>query len=57
MSFAPVLFRSDRTISPVKEMDRHSEGFAKGELHVNEGAYEALSRPEAVSLLRSGCVR
>ena len=39
---------SDRTISPVKKWIAHSEGFAKGELHVNEGAYEALSRPEAV---------
>lgn len=45
---------SDRTISPVKKWIAHSEGFAKGELHVNEGAYEALSRPEAVSLLPIG---
>lgn len=35
-------------------MDRPFGRIRQGELHVNEGAYEALSRPEAVSLLPIG---
>ncbi len=45
---------STRNISSVKKWIAHSDGFAKGELHVNEGAYEALFRPEAISLLPIG---
>mgnify|MGYP002559539046 CR=1 FL=1 len=40
---------ASHSISQVKKWIAHSEGFAKGELHINEGAYEALLRPEATS--------
>ena len=45
---------ASHSISQVKKWIAHSEGFAKGELHINEGAYEALLRPEATSLLPVG---
>lgn len=45
---------SARPISGVKKWIAHSDGFAKGELHINEGALEALLRPEATSLLAVG---
>lgn len=48
---------SDRTISPVKKWIAHSEGFAKGELHINECAYTALTGPSATSLLPIGVNR
>lgn len=46
-----------RTMSPVKKWIAHSEGFAKGELHINEGAYQALQRSSAISLLPIGVSR
>ena len=46
---------ASHSISQVKKWIAHSEGFAKGELHINEGAYEALLRPEATSLLPVVC--
>ncbi len=52
----PVSFRP-RIDFAGQEVDRSREGFAKGELHVNEGAYEALLRPEATSLLPVGVCR
>ncbi len=45
---------SSRAISGVKRWIAHSDGFAKGELHVNDGAYQALMQPRAVSLLPVG---
>ncbi len=45
---------SERVVSPVKKWIAHSEGFAKGDLRVSESAYEALCKPEAVSLLPIG---
>ncbi len=45
---------STKQISDVKRWIAHSEGFAKGELHINQGAFEALSRPKATSLLPIG---
>ncbi len=43
--------------SAVKRWIAHSEGFAKGELYINEGSYEALTAPKAVSLLPIGVER
>ena len=45
---------SDKPISGVKKWIAHSEGFAKGELHINQYAFEALTGPNAVSLLPVG---
>ena len=45
---------SDRAISGVKKWIAHSDGFAKGEVHISEGAVDALCRPHAVSLLPIG---
>lgn len=45
---------SGRPISGVKKWIAHSEGFAKGELRINEGAMEALLGPRATSLLAVG---
>ncbi len=45
---------SPKPISQIKKWIAHSEGFAKGELHINAGALEALNRPEATSLLPVG---
>ncbi|MDD2799684.1 MAG: glutamate 5-kinase [Bacteroidales bacterium] len=48
---------SNKTISGVKKWIAHSDGFAKGEIHINQGAFEAMSQPKAVSLLPVGVVR
>ena len=40
--------------SSVKKWIAHSEGFAKGEIHINKGAEEALLAPKATSLLLVG---
>ena len=45
---------SERPIPAVKKWIAHCEGFAKGEVHINQGAYEALTGPQAVSLLPVG---
>ena len=45
---------SPKVMSPVKKWIAHSEGFAKGALWVNAGAFDALMRPEATSLLAIG---
>ncbi|MFI3305766.1 MAG: glutamate 5-kinase [Rikenellaceae bacterium] len=47
---------STKEISDIKKWIAHSDGFAKGELHINEGAYAAMLRPEAKSLLPIGVV-
>ncbi len=48
---------STKQISEVKRWIAHSDGFAKGELHINQGAFEALGRSKATSLLPVGVVR
>ena len=48
---------SDRPVSSVKKWIAHSEGFAKGEIHINRGAEEALLGPKATSILLVGVTR
>lgn len=45
---------SEKSKSAIKRWISHSEGFAKGEIHVNQGAYQALVGQKAVSLLPVG---
>ncbi len=45
---------SSGDVSSVKKWIAHSEGFAKGEIHVNENAAKALLGEKAVSLLPIG---
>ncbi|MDH6356791.1 glutamate 5-kinase [Parabacteroides sp. PF5-9] len=45
---------SEKPVSSVKKWIAHSEGFAKGEVHINEGAEEALACPKATSVLLVG---
>ncbi|WP_281671421.1 glutamate 5-kinase [Rikenella microfusus] len=47
---------NEKTPSSVKRWIAHSESFAKGILHLNAGAVEALSGPQATSLLPVGIV-
>ena len=44
-------------VSSVKKWIAHSEGFAKGEIHLNERAVEVLTGDQAVSLLPVGVTR
>ncbi len=48
---------SVKPVSRIKNWIAHSDGFAKGELHINDGAYQALIQPEATSLLPVGVSR
>ena len=48
---------SDKPVSSVKKWIAHSEGFAKGEIHINLGAEEALLGPKATSILLVGVTR
>lgn len=45
---------STKSVSNVKKWIAHSESFAKGEIHINQGAKEALTGKGAVSLLPIG---
>ncbi|MDR1582418.1 MAG: glutamate 5-kinase [Prevotellaceae bacterium] len=45
---------SQRSVSGVKKWIAHSNGFAKGVIRINKGAYEALIQPKATSLLPVG---
>jgi glutamate 5-kinase len=47
---------SSQTVSSVKKWIAHSEGFAKGELHLNEQAVSVLCGEKATSLLPVGIV-
>lgn len=47
---------SEKAPSSVKRWIAHSESFAKGKLHLNDGAVKALLGPEATSLLPVGVV-
>jgi len=44
-------------VSSVKKWIAHSQGFAKGEIHVNENAAKALTGDKAVSLLPVGATK
>ncbi|WP_321334494.1 glutamate 5-kinase [uncultured Bacteroides sp.] len=44
-------------VSSIKKWIAHSEGFAKGEIHINQHATEALSSNKAVSILPVGITR
>jgi len=48
---------AERPVAAVKKWIAHSDGFAKGELHINQGAYNALKGEKAVSLLPVGVER
>ena len=48
------LLPAAKPVSSVKKWIAHSEGFAKGEIHINKGAEEALLAPTATSLLLVG---
>jgi glutamate 5-kinase len=48
---------STEDVSSVKKWIAHSEGFAKGEIHVNENAAKALTGEKAVSLLPIGVTK
>lgn len=48
---------SQKPVSNVKKWIAHSEGFAKGEVFVNDGAREALLQPKATSVLCVGVTR
>lgn len=48
---------SAKPVSSVKKWIAHSDGFAKGEVHINQGAAEALTCPKAISLLFVGVTR
>jgi len=47
----------EKASSAVKKWIAHSEGFAKGEVHINSGCLSALSNKEASSLLPVGITR
>ena len=42
-------FLPTRKASAIKKWIAHSEGFAKGEVHINQGCYEALHK-KAISV-------
>lgn len=48
---------SPKPVSSVKKWIAHSEGFAKGEIHINRGAEKALRGPRATSVLLVGVTR
>lgn len=48
---------SKKKVSTVKKWIAHSDCFAKGEIHINDGAKEALFSEKAVSLLPVGIVK
>lgn len=48
---------SVKPISSIKKWIAHSEGFAKGEVHINAGAEKALCGPQATSVLLVGVTR
>lgn len=45
---------ASKPVSSVKKWIAHSEGFAKGEIHIDKGTEEALMAPKATSLLLVG---
>ena len=47
---------SPQPVSSVKKWIAHSEGFAKGELHINDCATQVLTSDKAVSILPIGII-
>lgn len=47
---------SPQSVSSVKKWIAHSEGFAKGELHINDCATQVLTSDKAVSILPIGII-
>jgi len=45
---------SSKPVSTIKKWIAHSEGFAKGEIYINDGAREVLLQPGATSILLVG---
>lgn len=45
---------AEHSLSGVKKWIAHSDGFAKGEIHINDGAWAALTSAKATSLLSVG---
>ena len=50
-------YSKSKPISGVKKWIAHSEGFAKGEITVNDTALEALRGDKAVSILPVGIIK
>lgn len=48
---------SPKPVSSVKKWIAHSDGFAKGEIHINKGAEDALLSPKATSVLLVGVTK
>jgi len=48
---------SSEEVSSVKKWIAHSQGFAKGEIHINENGAKALTGERAISLLPVGVVK
>ncbi|MDR1981331.1 MAG: glutamate 5-kinase [Tannerellaceae bacterium] len=48
---------SAKPVSSIKKWIAHSDGFAKGEVHINKGAADALLCPKATSILLVGVTR
>lgn len=48
---------SNEPVSSVKKWIAHSEGFAKGEIHINECATQMLNSGKAISILPIGIIR
>ncbi len=48
---------ASKPVSSVKKWIAHSEGFAKGEIHINTGAEKALTGSQATSVLLVGVTR
>ena len=48
---------SEKDVSNIKKWIAHSDSFAKGEVHINEGAKEALTGERAISLLAIGVTK
>ena len=53
-TLAPASFLLAEPVSSIKKWIAHSEGFAKGEIHINKCATEVLSSEKAVSILLIG---
>lgn len=47
---------SNEPVSSIKKWIAHSEGFAKGEIHINECATEVINSDKAVSILPVGII-
>ena len=56
-TMATHFFPADKEVSCVKKWIAHSDGFAKGELHLNEQASMAVQGTQAVSILPVGVTR